>query len=210
MFSGMLGLRMGASSPAANAAVRNAVLTMRRSGRPKEMLLTPSVVRTRQRLLIWRIASSVSRAWPCSALTVSVRQSMRMFSCGMPYSAQAWMISPAMRTRSAAVRGMPRSSVVSPTTAAPYFLTMGRMVRSTAGSPFTELTIALPQHRRSAASTASGLPQSICKGRSHTACTSRTKRTSAAFSSISGRPALTSRMSAPASACSIACPCTKA
>ena len=76
MFSGTLGFKMGASSPANSAAVRNEVLTICLLGSPKEMLLTPSTVRTRYFCLICRSASSVSCACPCSALTVRVRQSM--------------------------------------------------------------------------------------------------------------------------------------
>ena len=43
-----------------------------------------------------------------------------------------------------AVFGMPSSSRVSPTTAAPYFFTMGRMELNELSLPFTEFTIALP------------------------------------------------------------------
>lgn len=126
---------------------------------------------------------------------------------GMPQASHAFMIFSAIFMRARAVFGTPCSSTVSPTTAAPYFFTTGRIVRRERSSPFTELTIAFPQQTRSAASMASALPQSICSGASHTACTAFITLQSASFSSISGSPAFTSRMSAPASVCSSACAC---
>lgn len=76
MFSGALGLRMGQSSPANSAAVRKEVFTKERQGSPKEMLLTPRTVRTPYFFFTAESALSVSSAWPCSALAVSVRQSI--------------------------------------------------------------------------------------------------------------------------------------
>ena len=62
----------------------------------------------------------------------------------MPYSSAVRMIFSAIRTRPAAVSGMPSSSSVSATTAAPYFLTSGSTVCSDSALPFTELTSGLP------------------------------------------------------------------
>jgi len=67
--------------------------------------------------------------------------------------------------------------------------------------PFTELTMGLPLYRRIAPESAPGLAVSICSGTSHTAWMAGTRRLRASASSMSGRPAFTSRISAPASCC---------
>ena len=83
-------------------------------------------------------------ACSCWAETVRVRQSIHTSSLGMPQDSAASRIRRAMATRPSAVWGMPPLSKASPTTDAPYFFTMGRMRSSTAASPLTEFTAALP------------------------------------------------------------------
>ena len=107
----------------------------------------------------------------------------------------------AMATRPSAVWGMPFWSRVSPTTAAPYFFTMGRMRARDSGSPLTEFTAALPLYTRRPASNASGLEESNCRGRDTTLWSFFTTRGSMDASSTPGKPTFTSRMSAPASSC---------
>ena len=74
----------------------------------------------------------------------------------------------AMSIRAWTVLGMPPSSRVRPTTAAPYFFTRGRMASKTASSPFTELTMALPQYTRRAPSSTLGSVESSWRGASVT------------------------------------------
>ena len=100
--------------------------------------------------------------------------------------------------------GIPSSSMVSPTTLAPYFFTAGRILSITAASPFTEFTIATPFTARRAARITAGSVESICKGRSITDCSSLITSTIISFSSIPGSPTFTSRISAPPSTSSMA------
>ena len=168
------------------------------------MLETPSTVLTPKRSFTMRTAFRVSRTASCWALAVRVRQSIYTSSRGMPAASAAATIFCASANRCSASAGIPFSSSVRPTTAAPYFLQMGRRRSSTACSPFTELTIGLPLYTRSPASRTSARVESSCRGRSHTLCTAFTARIIISCSSISGRPTFTSRISAPAPACSTA------
>ena len=67
----------------------------------------------------------------------------------------------AMATLSSAFLGMPSLSSASPITPAPYFLTRGRTLLRDSSSPLTELTSGLPLDTRSAASSTSGIVESI-------------------------------------------------
>lgn len=64
----------------------------------------------------------------------------------------------------------------------------------------------LPLYTRSAASSTSGIVESICSGTSTTACNDFIVSIIISRSSIPGRPTLTSRISAPPDICSKACP----
>ena len=107
-----------------------------------------------------------------------------------------------MASLSSALRGMPVSSSVKPTTHAPYFFTSGKILSITACSPFTEFTTGTPQYARSPASNTSGCEESSCKGVVNTLCSVCTVSTISAFSSSPGSPTFTSKISAPASVCS--------
>ena len=144
MISFWLGFTMGMVSPASSALARNACVTSIRFGRPKEMLLTPSTVRSPSLSVTIRTARSVSPACSCCAETVSVRQSIHTSSRGMPASRARCRIFSAIANRFSAVSGIPSSSSVSPTTAAPYFFTRGSTVRRLSSLPFTEFTAAFP------------------------------------------------------------------
>ena len=192
---------MGRVSPAARAWMRKFWVISARLGRPKEMFDTPSTVWSPNSSRTERMAFSVSIPCSCWAETVRVRQSIHTSSAGMPRSSAAARMRLAMSTRPWAVWGMPPLSRVSPTTDAPYFFTMGRIRASTAGSPFTELTAALPLYTRSPASSASGLEESSWRGRETADCSFLTTLGSMETSSTPGKPTFTSRMSAPASSC---------
>ena len=63
---------------------------------------------------------------------------------GLGLASAAATIRRATTSRPSTVLGIPPSSSVRPTTAAPYFLHSGRMASRERCSPFTELTIGLP------------------------------------------------------------------
>ena len=109
------------------------------------MLDTPSTVFSPSSFFTRSRASRVWEAASCSAETVRVRQSIYTSSLRMPQDSARSKMRRAMSTRAWAVLGMPFLSRVRPTTAAPYFFTRGRMASRTSSSPFTELTMALPQ-----------------------------------------------------------------
>ena len=136
---------MGRSSPADMAMVRKFWLMRGRAGRPKEMLDTPSTVLRPNSVFTRRRPSRVCTAPSGSAETVRVRQSMYTSSLRSPKDRALSRIFRAMSIRAWTVLGMPFPSSVRPTTAAPYFFTRGRMASRMASSPFTELTMALPQ-----------------------------------------------------------------
>ena len=159
--SSLFGLIIGRSRPHSIAMVRKVLLIIALAGSPKLMLDTPRHVLSPSRSLTILKALRVSTTSFCCADTVSVRQSIITFSLGMPYSRHFVRIRSAIANLSYAVSGIPFSSKVRPTTAAPYFLTDGKILSMTASSPLTELTIALPLYTLSAASMASGLPESI-------------------------------------------------
>ena len=196
-----MGLMMGRSSPFSSAMVRNVRVTASRFGRPKEMLETPRTVFSPSSVLTRWSASRVSFAPSCSADAVSVRQSMYTSRFGIPSAVARSRMRLAMANRSAAFLGMPFSSRVSPTTAAPYFLTSGRMFCSDASSPLTELTMGLPLYTRSAASMTAGMVESSCKGVPPMDWSAFTVRIIMPFSSMPGIPTFTSKRSAPASTC---------
>ena len=190
---------MGIRSPHCNAWVKKLTVICCRWGRPKEILLTPSTVARPSSSVTYRTARSVSAACSCWADTVSVRQSIQISDLGMPTAIAASMIRFAMATLSCHVRGIPFSSMQRPTTAAPYFLHSGKTASNDARLPLTEFTAALPFTARSPAAMATGSEESICTGKSLTACTARTARAIISASSSPGRPTFTSRISAPAS-----------
>ena len=200
MISFWFGLMMGRVSPASMAAARKALVTSIRFGRPKEILLTPSTVFSPSSSRTRRTAFRVSFACSCWAETVSVRQSIQTSSLGIPRARARFRIFRAMATRFSAVSGMPFSSRVSPTTAAPYFFTRGSTVERLSSFPFTEFTAAFPWYTRRAASSASGLVVSSCSGRSTALWMACTTRGSMLTSSTPGYPTFTSSRSAPASA----------
>ena len=192
---------MGRSSPFSKAMVRNVRVTASRFGRPKEMLDTPRTVFSPSSVLTRCRASSVSLAPSCSAEAVKVRQSMYTSRFGIPSAVARSRIRLAMANRSAAFLGMPFSSSVSPTTAAPYFLTSGRIFCREASSPLTELTMGLPLYTRRAASMTAGMVESSCNGVPPIDCNALTVRIIMPFSSMPGMPTFTSSRSAPASTC---------
>ncbi len=151
-----------------------------------------------------RTAFRVSTACSCWAEMVSVKQSISTSSRRMPASRAASKIFSASTNRSSAFKGMPDLSMVSPTTAAPYFFTRGSTLCNTSSSALTEFTMARPLQARSPASMAAGSEESICNGKSTTLCTAFTTSTIIAASSNPGTPTLMSKISAPASACSMA------
>ena len=124
---------------------------------------------------------------------------MMTSSLGMPWASAAFKIRSARSNRCCAVSGRPFSSMASPTTAAPYFFTMGRMASKISALPLTELTMARPQQARRPASMTSGLVESICRGRETTDWMALTTSVIITTSSMPGRPTFTSKMSAPAS-----------
>ena len=152
---------MAASSPAVMAAVVKVALSSGLCGRPKDTLLTPRTVFTPSLFFTSEIAFTVSRTSACCAEAVSVRQSIRMSSFGMPYSCAVFTIFSAIRSRSSALEGMPVSSSVSPMTTAPYFATMGSTSAILLAFPLTELMMGLPFTYLAAASIAFVLALSI-------------------------------------------------
>ena len=112
----------------------------------------------------------------------------------------------AMATLSSAFLGIPSLSSARPITAAPYFLTIGRMLLSESSSPLTEFTIGFPLYILKAESRTSGIVESSCKGTSTTDCNDLTVSIIICLSSIPGSPTFTSSISAPAPVCSSACP----
>ncbi len=116
----------------------------------------------------------------------------------MPISTARFLIFSAIAKRSSAFFGIPFLSRVRPTTQAPYFFTRGRTFSSDSSSPFTELTIGFPLYTLRAASSTAGIVESIWRGVSVIPCKAFIVLIIMAFSSISGRPTLTSSISAPA------------
>src|SRR5450759_1561403 len=114
------------------------------------------------------------------------------------------MIRRARARRSSGTIEMPVSSLAMPITAAPCFLTSGRMRSMRSSSAVTELTSALPSYADRPASRASMIEESMQMGRSQTSITALIVATRSAGSSIAGMPALMSSMCAPAAACAMA------
>ena len=77
-------MMIGRSSPASSAISRKLWFSSSRLGSPNEMLETPSTVRQPSFSLTMRIALSVSTTSFCCTEAVSVRQSTKMASRGMP------------------------------------------------------------------------------------------------------------------------------
>ena len=197
----LLGLMMAPSSPAWRAWVKKLWLSTSRWGRPKDTLDTPRAVFTPSSALARRMVSRVTLAFSPPALTGMVRPSSRSSRREMPMSSARRRIFWAMARRPSASAGMPLSSRVRHTRPPPYFFTRGRMAARLSSLPFTELMRGLPLYRRRAASMASGLEVSSCRGRPVTAWMASTVWVSTVGSSRPGRPTFTSRMWAPASSC---------
>jgi hypothetical protein len=107
-------------------------------------LLTPSTVFRPSRSFTSLSAFRVSIARFCSALTVSVRQSMIRSLGAILSSLAASSILDATARRPSPLSGIPLSSRASPMTAAPYFLTSGSILARLFSSPETELIRTLP------------------------------------------------------------------
>jgi hypothetical protein len=114
------------------------------------------------------------------------------------------MILEATSSLRSTVFAIPRSSIVRPTTAAPYVRQRARMrwSRSPPSSKFTELTMALPEIRESASSTTGGSVESIMSG-SVTCVFSRGMNSRISLdSSLPTKATQTSSRCAPSLACS--------
>ncbi|NMC56053.1 MAG: hypothetical protein GYA50_02375 [Eubacteriaceae bacterium] len=120
------------------------------------MLLTPRSVFTPSSCDTFCIASRVFTALVLSADMVRARQSIYTSCLGMPYFSADAIIFLAISNLAFEVVGMPFSSRVRPTTAAPYFFIIGSMVLRQCASPVTEFTMAFPLYTRRAASITSG------------------------------------------------------
>ena len=195
---------MAASKPASIAIEKKEEEISGRCGNPKEILLTPRTVESPSFCLTRRMARRVSAARFCSALTVSVRQSMMMSESGIPRRRAAFLMRLAMASRPSAVSGIPFLSSASPMTAAPYFLASGSIFLRLLASPETELINTLPSAALRPASRAAGLDESSTSGALATPLTQNTARSIAGASLMPGAPTLTSRSVAPACSCSIA------
>src|SRR5450759_2774114 len=114
------------------------------------------------------------------------------------------MIRRASAKRSSGTIEIPVSSLAMPITAAPCFLTSGKMRSMRSSSAVTELTSALPWYAERPASSASMIEESMQIGRSQTSVTALIAAMSIAAASSAGMPAFTSSMCAPAAACAIA------
>ena len=136
---------MALVSPWLMAMGRNAAAIECRSGMPKLTFEAPSVMFTPNSALSIAIVSSVRVGCRVSAPTGMASGSMTMSSIPILYfSVATWMSLRASSTRRAGSSGISSSSFGSPITAAPYFLTSGRIASSRSSSAVTELTSALP------------------------------------------------------------------
>ena len=134
---------MAQLNPACIASTKNALFTASRAGRPKEIFDTPITV------FMPRFFSSLSTCKSILALSlpvliVSASGSTIILRFSMPYSAARAIIFSAMAIRPSAVCGMPLSSRVSATTAAPYFFTSGKTFSRLSSLPHTEFSSGLP------------------------------------------------------------------
>ena len=166
------------------------------------MLDTPNTVFKPSSCLTLYRAFKVSITPFCSADAVKVKQSIKIFCLGIPIDTALSMIFLAILNLPSAVLGIPPLSRVKPTTQAPYFLTNGSILFRLSSSPFTEFTIGLPLYTLKALSKTSGIVLSNCRGTSVILCRAFTVSTIIDFSSISGSPTFTSKISAPAEVCS--------
>ena len=89
-------------------------------------------------------ARSVVFALSGFAEIVIAKGSATMSFLGIPYSAARATIFSAIRSRSSAVSGIPRSSSVRATITPPYFAAIGRTDLRLSSFPFTEFIIAFP------------------------------------------------------------------
>ena len=136
---------MALVSPWLMAMGRNAAAIECRSGMPKLTFEAPSVMFTPNSLLISAIVSSVRVGCRVSAPTGMASGSMTMSSTPILYfSVATWMSLRTSSSRLAGSSGISSSSFGRPITAAPYFLTRGRIASSRSSSAVTELTSALP------------------------------------------------------------------
>ena len=149
-------------------------------------------------------ASSVIFALLISVLTVMVRVSNIRSFLSIPYSAAFFIILSAIATLFSAVSGMPSSSRVRATTAAPYFLANGNTASMLSSFPLTLLRSGFPLYIRRALSMVFISDVSIWSGRVLIAVISSMAVSIISHSSISGRPTFTSRISEPASSSAMA------
>ncbi len=118
----------------------------------------------------------------------------------MPYSVVATCtILSTRRSRFSGSIGISSTSLGRAITAAPYFLTSGRICSIRSSSAVIELTSALPLYAESPASSASTTDESMHRGRSVSVWIIVTTLWSSSASSTSGTPMFTSSTSAPPS-----------
>jgi hypothetical protein len=185
---------------AAIAIGRKPALSTWRWGRPKDTLDAPRHMLTPSSSRIRQIVASVIVTASVAAPTVMASGSMITSSVAIPWSLATLTILRAHSRRCSGVSGIPVSSLARPITAALYLATSGRISSSRSSSAVTELTSARPSYTDSPASSASITEESMQIGTSTESWTVRSIDLSSSGSSTSGIPALTSTMSAPASA----------
>ena len=136
---------MALVSPLVMAMGRKAAPIACRSGMPNETLDAPSVVFTPNSSRSSEMVSMVLTTREVSAPTGMASGSITMSSTGMPNRPVATsMILRASSSRLRGSSGISSSSLGSAMTAAPYFLTSGRIASSRSSSAVTEFTSALP------------------------------------------------------------------
>ena len=179
--------------PAIAAIVRNAASMPWRSGMPNEMFEAPQLTFTPSSSRISRTVSNIavaaSPAAPIGIVSGSMMTSSRDRCRGRPRPRRS------CGPRRAAPRGsieMPSSSLAMPITAAPNRFTSGSSRSSECSSAVTELISTLPWASGTAASSASGVDESMHSGTSTTSCTAFTTADSIAGSSNPGMPAFRS------------------
>lgn len=115
---------MPQESPALRASAKKVLFMASRTGRPKEILDTPMIVLIPRSCNSWMTSSAVF-AFAVPVLIVRVNGSTKISLLFIPYPAAVAIILSAMAIRSAAVSGMPSSSIERATRTAPYFSAIG-------------------------------------------------------------------------------------
>ena len=151
--------------------------------------------------LINLILSSVTTALSGFDEIVKASGSTMISLFEMPYSDALAMIFSAIFALSGALSGMPFSSIVKAISPPPYFCTIGKTFFMLSSVPFTEFTNGFPLYILIACSSVSNLVESICKGKSVTACMPDIHFFIMSVSSISGKPTFTSSICTFLSAC---------